>query len=81
VYDGQGQNDSEFSKGDLDSLGASATANQWSVDNLTKKLQKKNLQLKHVKNEMQRAEITFQSKMNFGIEQIRLSYQQQMKQL
>jgi hypothetical protein len=36
VYDGKGQNDPEFAKEVADSLGAFATANQWSVDNLTK---------------------------------------------
>jgi hypothetical protein len=81
VYDGQGQNDPEFSKEVADSLGAFATANQWSVDNLIKQLQQKSLQVEHLQNEMQRVEITFRSRMNFDIEQIRLGYQQQMKQL
>jgi methionine aminopeptidase len=71
----------EFAKGVADSLGAFATANQWSVDNLTKQLQQKSLQLEHLQNEMQRVEITFRSRMNFDTEQIRLGYQQQMKQL
>ena len=79
VYDGQGQNDPEFAKGVVDSLGAFATANQWSVDNLTKQLQQKSLQLEHLQNEMQCTEITFRSRMNVDTEQIKLGYQQQMK--
>jgi hypothetical protein len=43
VYDGKGQNDPDFDKKVADSLGDFTTANQWSVDNLTKKLQQKSL--------------------------------------
>jgi hypothetical protein len=43
MYDGKGQNDPEFTKEVADSLGAFATTNQWSVDNLTKQLQQKYL--------------------------------------
>jgi hypothetical protein len=39
IYDGQGQNDPDFAKGVADSLRSFSTANQWSVDNITKKLQ------------------------------------------
>jgi hypothetical protein len=41
IYDGQGQSDPEFAKEVADSLGAFATANQWSVDNLTKQWNKR----------------------------------------
>jgi hypothetical protein len=81
VYDGKGQNDPEFAKEVADSLGAFATANQWSVDNLTKQLQQKSLLVEQLQNEMQSTEQIVRSRMNHDIEKIRLNYQQQMKQL
>jgi ABC-type phosphate transport system auxiliary subunit len=51
------------------------------VDNLTKQLQHKCLLVEHLQNEMQHIEQTTRSKMNFDMEQTRLGYQQQMKQL
>jgi hypothetical protein len=39
VYDGKYQDDPKFAKEVVDSLGDFSTANQWSVDNLTKQLQ------------------------------------------
>jgi hypothetical protein len=41
IYDGHGQDDPEFAREVADSLGAFATANQWSVDNLTKQLEQR----------------------------------------
>jgi hypothetical protein len=41
LYDGNNRDDSEFVKEVVGSLGAFATTNQWSVDNLTEKLRHK----------------------------------------
>jgi len=81
IYGGQGQNDPDFAKGVVDSLGAFVTSNQWLVHILTKQLQKKSLLVEHLQNDMQHIKHTSISKMNFDMEQIRLGYQQHMKQL
>jgi hypothetical protein len=52
IYDGQGQSDTEFTKEVEDSLGAFATANLWSVDNLRKKLDQKNILIEKLHNDM-----------------------------
>ena len=41
LYDGNDRDDSEFMKEVAGSLGAFATANQWSVENLAEKLRQK----------------------------------------
>jgi hypothetical protein len=51
VYDGKGQNDPEFAKEVADSLGDFSTANQWSMDNLTKQLQQKSPLVEQLQNE------------------------------
>ena len=38
VYDGNDQDDTEFTKEVAGSLGSFATANQWSMDNLVEQL-------------------------------------------
>jgi hypothetical protein len=81
IYDGQGQSDPEFAKEVADSLGAFATANQWSVDNLTKQLEQKNLLIEQLHNDMQQMEMTARNKINFDIEKIRQGFEQQIKQL
>jgi hypothetical protein len=81
VYDGKGQNDPEFSKEVVDSLGAFTTTNQWLVNNLTKQLQEKYLLVEQLQNEMQSTEQVVRGRMNQDIEKIRLNYEQQMKQL
>jgi ABC-type phosphate transport system auxiliary subunit len=81
VYDGKDQDDHEFTKEVVDLLGGFSTANQWSVDNLTKQLQKKSLLVEQLKNEIHSTEQIVRSRMNQDIEQIRANYQQQMKQL
>lgn len=42
VYDGQGRDDSDFAKEMVGSLGAFATTNQWSVENLVEQLKQRN---------------------------------------
>jgi hypothetical protein len=58
IYDGQGQSDPEFTKEVADSLGAFATANQWSVDNIKNNLDQKNLLIEQLHNDMQQMEVT-----------------------
>jgi len=43
IFDGQGQSDPEFAKHVADSLGAFATTNLCSIDNLREKIDHKNL--------------------------------------
>ena len=51
------------------------------MDNLTKQLLQKSLQVEQLQNEMQCVETTFRRRMNFDTKQIRFGYQQKMKQL
>ena len=81
MYDGKDQDDPKFAKEVEDSLRDFATANQWSVDNLTKQLQHKFLLVEQLQNEIHSIEQTIRSRMNQYIKQIRASYQHQMKQL
>jgi hypothetical protein len=81
VYDGKDQDDPKFAKEVADSLGDFSTANQWSVDNLTKQLQQKCLLVEQLQNEIHSTEQIVRSRMNQDIEKIRVNYQHQMKQL
>jgi hypothetical protein len=76
IYDGKGQNDPEFAKEVADSLGDFATSNQWSVDNLTKQLEQKDLLIEQLHNDMKQMEMTSINKINFDIEQIRQDFEQ-----
>ena len=81
IYDGQGQSDPEFAKEVVDSLGAFAIANQWSVDNLRKQLDQKNLLIEQLHNDMQQMEVTVREKINFDMNQIIQGFEQHIKQL
>jgi hypothetical protein len=81
VYDGKDQDDPKLSKEVVDSLGDFSTANHWSMENLTKQLQNKCLLVEQLQNEIHSTGQTVRSRMNQDIEQIRASYQHQMKQL
>jgi hypothetical protein len=81
IYDGQGQSDPEFAKEVADSLGDFATANQWSVDNLIKKLDQNNLLIEQLHNDMQQMEVISRDKINFDMDQIRQGFEQQIKKL
>jgi hypothetical protein len=81
IYDGQGQSDPEFTKEVADSLGAFATANLWSMDNLRKQLDQKNLLIEQLHNDMQQMEVTSRERINFDMNQVRQGFEQQIKQL
>jgi hypothetical protein len=81
IYDGQGQSDPEFAKEVADSLGAFATANLWSVDNLRKQLDQKNLLIEQLHNDMKQIEVTARERINSDIIQVRQGFEQQIKQL
>jgi hypothetical protein len=51
IYDGQGHNDPEFTKEVADSLGAFTTSNLWSMDNLRKHLDQKNILIEQFHND------------------------------
>jgi hypothetical protein len=81
VYDGQGQSDPKFAKEVTYSLGAFATTNQWSVDNIKKQLEQKSLLVEKLHNDMQQMEMTAINKINFDTEKIKQGFEQQIKQL
>jgi hypothetical protein len=62
-------------------LGAFATANQWSMDNVTKELEQKSLLVEKLHNHMQQMEMTSRNKINFHTKKIRQGFEQQIKQL
>jgi hypothetical protein len=64
VYDGKDQDDPKFAKEVANLLGYFSTANQWSVDNLTKQLQQKYLLVEQLQNEIHNIEQTIRSRMN-----------------
>jgi len=75
VYDGKEQYGPEFAKEVAGSLGYFATANQWSVDNLTEQLQQKCRLVEKLKNGIYSTEQTVIRRMNPDIERIRVIYQ------
>jgi hypothetical protein len=81
VYDGKDHDGPEFAKEVADSLGYFSPANQWSVDNLTEQMEHKCLLVEQLQNKIYSTEPVVRSRMNQDIEQIRASYQHQMKQL
>jgi hypothetical protein len=81
MYDGEDQDDPKFAKEVANSLGDFATANQWSMDNLTKQMQHNCLLVEQLQNEIHSTKQTVRNRMNQEIEKIRASHQYQMKQL
>jgi ribosome-binding protein aMBF1 (putative translation factor) len=71
LYDGNNRDDSEFVKEVAGSLGAFATANQWSVENLAEQLRHKNLLVGQLQDQMLTMEQTVKNKMSQDFEQIR----------
>jgi hypothetical protein len=57
IFDGQGQSDPEFAKQVADSLGAFATTNLWSVDNLREKIDQKNILIEQLQNDLKQTEV------------------------
>jgi chromosome segregation ATPase len=81
IYDGHGQSDPEFAKDVADSLGAFAIVNLWSVDNLRKQLNQKNLLIEQLHNDMKQMEVTVRERINSDISQVRQGFEQQIKKL
>jgi hypothetical protein len=81
VYDGKNHGGPEFAKEVAGSLGAFATANQWSMDNLIEQLRHKCLLVEKLQNEIYNTEHIVISRMNQNFEQIKTSHQQQIKHL
>jgi hypothetical protein len=81
VYDGQGQSDPEFAKQVADSLGAFATTNLWSVDQLRKQLDQKNILIEQLHNDMKHIEVIAREKINSEINQVKQGFEQQINQL
>jgi ribosomal protein S19 len=81
VYNGQNRDDSEFAREMVGSLGAFATTNQWSVENLAEQLKQRNLLVEKIQNKIHKIEQTFQNRMIRDFEQIRAYDKQQIQQL
>jgi ABC-type phosphate transport system auxiliary subunit len=81
VCDGHNRDDSEFTKEMVGSLGAFATANQWSVENLVKQLKQRNLLIGQLQDQIMTMEQDVKNKMNRDFEQIRAYDRHQIQQL
>jgi hypothetical protein len=81
LYDGNDRDDSEFAKEVAGSLGAFATANQWSVENLAEKLRHKILLVGQLQDQILTMEQTVKNKMSQDFEQIRAYDRHQIQQL
>jgi hypothetical protein len=64
LYDGQNRDDTEFAKEVAGSLGAFATANQWSVENLAEQLQHKSMLVEKLQKQIHTTEQTVQNRMS-----------------
>jgi hypothetical protein len=71
----------EFTKEVAGSLGAFATANQWSVENLAEQLRHKSLLVGQLQDQILAMEQTVRNKMSQDFEQIRAHDRQQIQQL
>jgi DNA anti-recombination protein RmuC len=81
LYDGNDRDDSEFAKEVAGSLGAFATANQWSVENLAEQLRHKILLVGQLQDQILTMEQTVRNKMSQDFEQIRAHDRHQIQQL
>jgi cell division septum initiation protein DivIVA len=81
IFDGQGLEDSELAKEMVGSLGAFATTNQWSVENLAEQLKQRNLLISQLQNQIRTVEKNVRSEVNKGLEQARASDRQEIQQL
>jgi hypothetical protein len=79
VYDGNDQDDPEFAKEVAGSSGAFATANQWSLDNLTEQLRHKCPLVDHLQNQIYTTEKTIRNNMSQYFEQIKAHDRQQIQ--
>jgi ABC-type phosphate transport system auxiliary subunit len=81
LIDGESLEEVDFAEEVAGSLGAFATANQFSVGNLKERLKKKDLQISQLHNQMKTVEKNFRSEVNKGFEQIRASDKQEIQKL
>jgi len=70
VYDRNDQDGPVFAKRVVGSLGDFATANQWSVDNLTEQLQQKCILVEHLQNHICTVDQTTRDRMSQDFKQI-----------
>jgi hypothetical protein len=71
IYDEQGQSDPKVMKEVANSLGAFTTTKLWSMDNLRKQLDRNNILIEQLHNDMKQMEVTAKEKINFDIIQVR----------
>jgi hypothetical protein len=81
LYDGQNRDDTEFAKEVVGWLGAFATANQWSVENLSQQLQQKSMLVEKLQNKIHTNERTIQNRMSRYFEQIKAYDKKQIQRL
>jgi hypothetical protein len=71
LYDSQGLDDTEFAREMAGSLGAFATTNQCSVENLVEKLKQRNLLVRQLQDQMMTMEQNVRNQMKKEFEQIK----------
>jgi hypothetical protein len=81
LYDINDRDDSEFAKEVVVSLGAFATANQWSMKNLAKKLRQKILLVGQLQDQILALEQTIRNKKSQDFEKIKAHDRHQIQQL
>ena len=80
LYDGQGLDDTKFSREMVGSLGAFATSNQCSVENLADQLKQKNMLVRQLQDQMMTMERDVRNKMNKEFEQVIADVRHQIQQ-
>jgi hypothetical protein len=81
IFDGHDLDDSNLAKEMAGSLGAFATTNQWSVENMVEKLKQKEILIGQLQNQIRTVEKNIRSKVNKGLEHDRASDRQEIQQL
>jgi hypothetical protein len=81
LLDGQNLEDEDFSTEVANSLGAFATANLFSVDNLKEILKQRNQMISQLQNQIRNAEKNVREEVNKGLEQARASDKQEIQML
>jgi hypothetical protein len=81
LIDGEALEELDFAEEVAGSLGAFATTNQFSVENLKERLKQKDLQISQLQNQMKTVEKNVRSEVNKGFEQIRANDRQEIQQL
>jgi hypothetical protein len=81
LLDGKNLEEEDFSIEVARSLGAFATTNLFSVDNLKERLRQRNQLIKQLRDQIRNAENNIKNEVSKGIKQARAKYRQDIQQL